>query len=527
MLTLQDLANTLEHIVDVAVAPRGLDVEVHDLLLYDAADRVDARRGDVVLGAGISSQGEAVRVVAELAANGAAGLLLKFPGLDDESVVDAAQEAGLAVLSVPRGASWSQVLLLIQSLLPRAAFGGDQEVRGVPVGDLFALAESVATLIGAPITIEDHMSRVIAYSGGQDEADDVRVETVLGRHVSDEIIAALEEQGIFRRLARESGAIYIEEIRPGMVPRLAIAVRAGDEVLGSMWAAIKQPPDPERQRAFEDAAKFAALHLLRHRTGIDADRAMQSDLLGAVLQGTSAAADAAERLGLQNDGFRVLALWTGGRDEADTERALSQLADVVAMHLATFHTAGAAAPFGGLVYTLVAVGSVGDEAVQAVTKLAEDLVERSSSGLNESLFVAIGGHAARIGDVPRSRREAEEALRVLRRRGADRVATIDDVRVPALLTRFAEVAENERDIYEGRIRVLIDSDRQQGTAYIESLTAYFDAFGDFAQAGQTLHVHPNTLRYRIRKAQDLAGIRLEDPDERLALMLLISMLRGI
>ena len=32
-----------------------------------------------------------------------------------------------------------------------------------------------------------------------------------------------------------------------------------------------------------------------------------------------------------------------------------------------------------------------------------------------------------------------------------------------------------------------------------------------------LHIHPNTLRYRVRRAEELLGMSLDDPDNRLLL----------
>jgi DNA-binding PucR family transcriptional regulator len=60
---------------------------------------------------------------------------------------------------------------------------GPETLGGLPSGDLFAVANAVAALIDAPVTIEDRSSRVLAFSGRQDEADRSRVETILGRQV--------------------------------------------------------------------------------------------------------------------------------------------------------------------------------------------------------------------------------------------------------------------------------------------------------------------------------------------------------
>ena len=110
---------------------------------------------------------------------------------------------------------------------------------------------------------------------------------------------------------------------------------------------------------------------------------------------------------------------------------------------------------------------------------------------------------------------------------ARRVATIEQVRLPALLARFSEAAVSERETYERKIAPLIRSDRERNTAYLDALRAYFEAFGDYTAAAKRLHIHPNTLRYRLRRAQELAGIRLDDPEERLALMLLLRVLAPV
>ena len=71
---------------------------------------------------------------------------------------------------------------------------------GCPSGDLFAVANAVASLLDAPITIEDRNSRVLAFSGRQDEADPSRVETILGRQVPERYSRILNERGVFREL---------------------------------------------------------------------------------------------------------------------------------------------------------------------------------------------------------------------------------------------------------------------------------------------------------------------------------------
>ena len=112
---------------------------------------------------------------------------------------------------------------------------------------------------------------MLAFSGRQDEADPSRVETILGRQVPERYSRILTERGVFRELLRSDRPVFISPIPDGQdpfsMPRVAIAVRAGDEVLGSIWVAVPGPLSEERTEALCEAAKLVALHLLRVRAG--------------------------------------------------------------------------------------------------------------------------------------------------------------------------------------------------------------------------------------------------------------------
>ncbi len=97
------------------------------------------------------------------------------------------------------------------------------------------------------------------------------------------------------------------------MPRVAIAVRAGDEVLGSIWAAVPGPLSEERTEALRDAAKLVALHLLRVRAGADVQRRLRADLLSSALEGGAGAREALDRLGLAGQPLMVLGVAVSGR----------------------------------------------------------------------------------------------------------------------------------------------------------------------------------------------------------------------
>jgi DNA-binding PucR family transcriptional regulator len=71
------------------------------------------------------------------------------------------------------------------------------------------------------------------------------------------------------------------------------------------------------------------------------------------------------------------------------------------------------------------------------------------------------------------------------------------------------------DVPGDPLQRVLDHDRETNGLYAESLLAYLDSFGDTASAAKSLSIHDNTLRYRIRRLQELFDLDLEDPDTRL------------
>jgi DNA-binding PucR family transcriptional regulator len=70
-------------------------------------------------------------------------------------------------------------------------------------------------------------------------------------------------------------------------------------------------------------------------------------------------------------------------------------------------------------------------------------------------------------------------------------------------------------LVDPRVRAL----RAQDPMLADTLQAYLDGFGDIAAIAQRLHVHPNTVRYRVRRIEKLLSTTLDDADDRLVLAL--------
>ncbi|MCD4524521.1 helix-turn-helix domain-containing protein [Nocardioides sp. cx-173] len=530
-----DIARLVDNLGSTLVSPLvrgvGLDAPVTSVVIFDAEDELLVGPGDLLLGVGLHSPEQITSLVRRVAPTGASGLVVKGSAAQAPPVAESVVDTGLAVLQLERAASWVQVAELVRTMVDADDESGPEGVAGlagVVGGDLFTLANAVSALLDSPITIEDRHSRVLAFSGRQDEADESRIETILGRQVPEEYVAVFEQRGVFKAMARSAEPIYIGDPPGNAKPRVAVAVRAGEELLGSMWAAVDGPLSEERTRAFREAARVVALHMLRLRVGGDVERRLQADLLATVLEGGARSASAASRLGVADGTLRVLAAQPRlPREGAHAEADLERLRAAFAVHFQALHSRSATALVGGVVYTLLPVGPSEDDAAQAM-RLGQTFLDRV--GAQMDVVIAIGQAAPSFHDLARSRSEADHVLRVLltsTHRTGRRVARLRDVRLESLLLRVADLLSDD-DLEDSPVVALRDYDLTHGTELLRTLETWLDQMGNVPGAADRLGVHPNTLRYRMRRVCEIADLDLDDADQRLDLMmtLRLQMRRG-
>ena len=540
-----DLGVTL---LEVAYGRIDVDQQIGGVVIHDPVDEPVYPQNAVVLAVALQDADALAALVTEAGSRDAVAVVVRASTELPETVRDAADRAGIAILNLARGATWTQLAALLRSLLAEDDVGQTpaESLGGVSSGDLFAVANAIAALLDAPVTIEDRSSRVLAFSGGQEHADPSRVETIIGRQVPDRYARVLTEMGVFRALYRDDAPVLVDPVALGegvSTQRVAIAVRAGDEVLGSIWAAMDGPLTEERTATLRDATKLVALHLLRIRAGADAQRRLRAELVsravnGAAVNGGADAQDALSRLGLS--GRRVwvtaaaLAPRGGDGTEHDSIAERERLTDALALHLSAVQQGAAVALVGDTVYGILPVADAAAE--DRSVGLAEDFLHRVGDRI--PAVIGVGRPATTVAEIARSRAEAHRALRVVLERvsgapggilprgdvGRRSVARIGDVETASLLLDLRDLRSSRGDVASGVLARLLEYDARNDAHLIDTLTAWLDRFGDVTAAAAACFVHPNTFRYRLRRVAEVGGVDLDDPDARFAAMLEIRTL---
>lgn len=516
-LSVADLVATLGAglLTVVAGGPGG---EVDDITLAEPAQGLYGQPGDLLLGVGIEGSDAAVALLDEAARRGIGGVVLRRATSRRREVRAAARTAGIALVELSDHASWAHVVWLLRGVLDRASAPGASDRGDAPVhDDLFSLADACAALVDAPVTIEDTHSRVLAYSARQDVADPIRVSTIVGRRVPDAVLVSLRGRGVFRRLARSSEPFYVPAAPDGSLkPRLVIPVRAGTEWLGSIWAVVDERPDPSIVRSLTQTATVVALHLLRLRSQADLARRVSADRLRTLLGGNAAEAES----WLPPAPWRVVVLDVGD----DSSDAAGQLD----LWESACRRAAWRQP-------LLAV--LDDRPVALVR---DDPTDRSPgtwawlsqvtaemADLGPRATASAGGAVIRPAALARSRAEAFEVHHHLvaapERSGGSasppvpRAVAIEDVW--AGVTADRAVGGIRTHALLGPVTTLRSHDSEHGTDYLATLAAWLDHPGDPRAAARRVHVHPNTLRYRMQRLHDVVDLDLADPEARLALRL--------
>jgi hypothetical protein len=442
-------------------------------------------------------------LLAGCAAAGASGLILRLPLAADPDVLVAAKRAGLTVIGLQPGFSWAHVVWLLRTVLDRTA--ADDSGRAGVHTDLFSLADTIAAIVDAPVTVEDSQSRVLAYSSAQDAADAARVSTIVGRRVPAAVVAHMRSRGVFRKLAGSDEPFLTPAGPGGTRPRLVVPVRAGNEWLGSIWALRSTAVDATTSARLRDAASVVALHLLRLRAEADVVGRESTERLRALLRGAPPASAADVSVPVP---CRVVALHSSGEREV-----------AVDLWRATLRRHGWADPLladlDGTVFAVVGEG----EGIGSWVWLAGVVAELRSS--DPLVRAAAGGAARQAGEITASCRAAAEVLAVLDGSSTPEVAvTVEDAWVPLTIARASAGLRAQAPV--GPFGDLRAHDREHGTEYATTLTAWLRHPGRPLAAARELHVHVNTLRYRMARLSALLDLDLDDPTVRLAAQLQLA-----
>ncbi|MEU0565019.1 helix-turn-helix domain-containing protein [Nonomuraea sp. NPDC005983] len=504
-VTLGVLIDSLGHdVVRPLALPQGREPLVGTPVIYDPEGPQAGLDGAVLLVTGRPS----AEILARAGESGVAVVVAKPGTCDEQALATAAEAAGTALLAAPPELSWGQLYTLVDALLAMVAPAEDP--GATRAADLFVLANEVAARVGGAVAIEDLAMRVLAYSTVEGQRiDELRKEGILGRRVPEHPTNAEE----YAAVLRADGVVWSYVPRE-FYPRLAIAIRAHGEALGTIWAVrAEEPLAHDAAAVLEEAAAAAAPHLARINLATDEARRRRDECLGWLLRGIGAVDELATSFGLlPSEPVTVVTLgsYAGSADAF----AATHAADLLRTTFVAYRIRAATGVVNGRAYAIVAA----EASAPLLRRITVDTLARVSERLGGGWRAGIGRTVSSVAAAPAGARQAEEALRAVCGPFTQEVAASHEELSAALFLMDTEAGLRAKPSLSGEPLALVAAhDARHGTHYVHSLTVWIGAHYDVPRAAELLSLHPNTLRYRLRRIGEL--IALDDPDTRLVLAL--------
>ncbi|MEM7342791.1 MAG: helix-turn-helix domain-containing protein [Chloroflexota bacterium] len=127
--------------------------------------------------------------------------------------------------------------------------------------------------------------------------------------------------------------------------------------------------------------------------------------------------------------------------------------------------------------------------------------------MKEGYALACGGLHSGLDGLRQSYQEAQQALDIGLRLQMRRPIWFEEIYLYLLLERSGRNDE-VRDWVQRTLGALAEYDRRNKTELLQTLETYFDTNQTLQEAAHTLHIHPNTLKYRLGRVEQILG---QDP----------------
>ena len=525
MLTVGDLLRDLD--VRLLAGERGLHLPVRWVHISELLDPTPWLSGGELLlttGMQLDTPTQAREFAARLADHHLAGLGFGTGfkhATVPETLLEVAAEREFPVFEVPYEVPFIAVteaaftqLVNEQYAALRRALAAQERLERIVLSErgLDALVGALATLIGAAVVVFDGRGEPLQ-------------QHAFRRAIQPETLDALRSEVRERARRREARAFMpsLADGDQGLALPVAAdgAPRPGGGSAGGgparapeAWlVAVKDsgPLSDFDRLTLHQAVTIVALELLRARVAGDTERRLAGDVLDAIVCGELSGPDVARRLGPFGLSEQVAAIVLKRPGDGRGGPGTSGEAALWAA-LREESTPALVASVGSLACALVP-GGADDE----LFALGDRVAAAAGLELREEVRVGIG-RAVPVLDARRSFHEARCALEALALGAAatngngsasasgdgPRVATYRDLGSFQLLLSLQD-DEALRLFCDSILGPIEASEGPYGGELMRSLEAFIEENGQWERAARRLYCHRHTLRYRIRRVEELTG----------------------
>ncbi|HZD72212.1 MAG TPA: helix-turn-helix domain-containing protein [Actinomycetes bacterium] len=381
----------------------------------------------------------------------------------------------------------------------------------------------MARLLDGHVVALDPHGRVLSTAGAPGDAFGDRL-------AAQGLAAGLLDDSQVLEASRQLDSFHTSVVTPRppmrMFPRLVVAVVARAEVLGSVWVETRNERAADERPLVQQAARVVALELLKERSVAAVEHRLQRELLSELLSERAARGTALQRQALDLGvdlavPHRLALVAVRERAGGETERSagLGPAGRELLEALRTRAWCAFASEAAGQVVALL------DTAEPACRQRLERLLaERRRTGV--TLRAVLTSPCAQVAEYQPGYLACRQILELFSGSDGPIVLDLDECRVLTLLFREGGEAQLRRFV-EATLGHVLEYDRRQGGRLIATLEAYLAAGCSPTRAAAALHLHVNTLYYRLERLRRLLGDDFASPRRQLDLQVALLARRNL
>ncbi|WP_366922690.1 PucR family transcriptional regulator ligand-binding domain-containing protein [Metallumcola ferriviriculae] len=441
-------------------------------------------------------------------------------------IIDA-ERFSIPLIQLPQGMSFSHATTDLLTRIVNRQFGlleYRERVRRqllqtiLDNGDFSSLVKVLRQHLGKyPIRILDSTFNALASS---------RVEPALlsTKNLTKEL-DQLVQQGYLDNAETDHSLMQIKAV-DNLIPaqRLMPILASGNQVLG--YISVLNLPAKlsyEQSTVLDQSSTVCALLFLRQIAVKETENRLQGDFLDDLLAGNFLSTDQVEKraafLGYNLAQYGMILLaniddfsgYIHGKNETDIHglknNLLYQVNCAIGNH--TNHSFITRLRSDSIIVLVLAPEADNNE---WQNRLAQTIRARVNQQFpNLSLSIGIGRFYHSVTDFRKSYSEAEKSLHIARKLyQTDAIASFDQLGFYRLLL---ENGTNELDnFYRETLGALISYDQEKGTELEKTLAVYLEQNRNAQAAAEELFIHRHTLRYRLGRIEEIAGIGLDNAE---------------
>ncbi len=378
---------------------------------------------------------------------------------------------------------------------------------------LEAILSTLSALVGCSAVLFDFHGVVLC-------------EVAYRRHLGAELIADLWRMISDRRADRQKFALSMEGVGSGVQVYPVVASHR----IGAFLAVVKDSGDfSEYDRIIlHNVVTVTALELVKKKAVAETEKRLAGDFFDELIASDLYEEEIARRLAFfgldpQSPHLIVLADIDDQGDGSGAEAAQEvkeRLHWSVDEFMARHDVLCISASRSDSVVILVQPGKMD---THEIIKMAGELQAVIVEMLPEiSVSIGIGRPHRQLIDLRQSYYEASYAIKIRRLKGESRViASFDDLGSYGLLLGLQDTLSLEV-FYDSVLGKLQEYDEQNSSDLVKSLACFLEANGHWGDAAEKLYVHRHTLRYRMKRVEEITGRDLNQSQDRMEFWLALK-----